>query len=177
MLKFGQRGRLALGLLAMLIFSGAARADTATVLGVSRNWTAYTSGTGADKVCYVMAQPRSSAPRRLKRDAVGILINDWPSKKARAEPEIVPGYKFKDGSTVTVSVGADKFTLFTTNDGGSGSAWLKGSNDEARLIEAMQKNGVARVTGITDRGTMTHDTYALAGLSDSLTRIHSACSM
>ena len=35
MLKFGQRGRLALGLLAMLIFSGAARADTATVLGVS----------------------------------------------------------------------------------------------------------------------------------------------
>ena len=113
----------------------------------------------------------------MKREAVGILINDWPSKKARAEPEVVPGYKFKDGSTVTVEVGQDKFTLFTTNDGGSGSAWVKGPNDEARLIESMQKNAEARVTGITARGTMTHDTYALDGLSDSLTKIHSACNM
>jgi len=176
MLKFRPGVVSALGALAVLL-SGTASADNATVLGVSRNWTAYSSGNGPDKVCYAIAQPRASQPKRMKREAVGILINDWPSKKARAEPEVVPGYKFKDGSTVTVAVGQDKFVLFTTNDGGSGSAWVKGPNDEARLIEAMQKNAEARVTGITARGTMTHDTYALDGLSDSLTKIHSACNM
>jgi hypothetical protein len=154
-----------------------ASADTATVLGVSKNWTAYSSGTGADKVCYAMSQPKSSQPKKLKREAVGFLVNDWPSKKTRAEPEIVPGYKFKDGSTVTVEVGSDKFTLFTTNDGGTGSAWIKGSNDEARMIEVMQKGVEAVVTGVSAHGTMTHDTYGLDGLADSLTKIHSACSM
>src|ERR1700757_1736879 len=108
MLRFRHGVVSALGALAVLL-SGTASADNATVLGVSRNWTAYSSGNGPDKVCYAIAQPRASQPRRMKREAVGILINDWPSKKARAEPEVVPGYKFKDGSTVTVAVGPDKF--------------------------------------------------------------------
>jgi hypothetical protein len=116
-------------------------------------------------------------PKKAKRDAIGFLINDWPSRKTRGEPEIVPGYKFKDGSAVTVEVGADKFTFSTTNDGGTGSAWIKGSNDEARLIETMQRGGQAIVTGTSARGTLTHDTYALDGLSDALTKIHTACSL
>ncbi len=160
-----------------LLVSADAWGDTATVLGVSKNWTAYTSGVGPGKVCYAMSLPKSIQPKKLKRDAVGFLINDWPSGKTRGEPEIVPGYKFKDGSTVTVEIGSDKFTLVTTNDGGSGSAWIKGSNDEARMIEVMQKGVEAVVSGMSARGTMTRDTYALDGLSDSLTKIHSACSM
>src|SRR5258706_11440322 len=172
-------GRLLAASLTLVGLLGAAPtlADTATVLGVSKNWTAYSSGSGADKVCYAMSQPKSSQRKKLKRDAVGLLINDWPSKKSRAEPEIVPGYKFKDGSTVTVAVGSDKFTLITTNDGGAGSAWIRGSNDEARLIEVMQKGAEAVITGISAHGTMTHDTYALDGLADSLTKIHLACNM
>jgi hypothetical protein len=171
-------GNIAVVLSLCSVFAcSSAAAGTATVLGVSKSWTAYTSGSGDGKVCYAMSQPKASLPKKAKRDAVGFLINDWPSRKTRGEPEVVPGYKFKDGSTVTVEVGADKFTLSTTNDGGTGSAWVKGSNDEARLIDSMQHNGQAVVTGTSARGTLTHDTYALDGLPDALTKIHTACSL
>jgi hypothetical protein len=155
----------------------AAHADNATLLGVSKNWKAFSNGTGADKVCYAITQPVSSQPRKLKREAVGFLINDWPSKGARAQPEIVSGYKFKDNSEVTVQVGGDKFTFYTTNDGGSGSAWMNKVNEEARVVAAMQRGAQAVVTGISAHGTMTHDTYSLNGLADVLTKIHTACSM
>ena len=178
MMHFSFRGHAAMIVAACCAFAGpTASADMATVLGVSKNWTAYTSGTGADKVCYALSQPKSSLPKKAKRDPVGLLINDWPSKKTRAQPEVVPGYKFKDGSSVTVQVGSDKYTLYTTNDGGSGSAWIKGSNDEAKLIDSMQRGAEVVVIGTSARGTMTHDTYALDGLSDALTKIHTACSM
>jgi hypothetical protein len=164
-------------MLALCSICAPAAAGTATVLGVSKNWTAYTSGSGPDKVCYAMSQPKSSLPKKAKRDPIGFLINDWPSKKTRGEPEIVPGYKFKDGSAVSIEIGSDKFTLSTSNDGGTGSAWVKGSNDESRLIESMQRGVQAVVTGTSVRGTTTHDTYLLDGLADALTKIHTACSL
>jgi len=159
------------------VCAGAASADSATLLGVSKNWRAFTSGAGPDKVCYAITQPISSQPKKAKRDPIGLLINDWPEKKARAQPEIVPGYKFKDNSEVTVQVGADKFTFYATNDGGSGSAWMNKSNEEVRLLDAMQKGAQAIVIGTSAHGTMTHDTYSLSGLGDALTKIHTACSM
>lgn len=154
-----------------------AQADNATLLGVSKNWKAFASGNGPDKVCYAITQPILSTPKKTKREPIGLLINDWPAKRARAQPEIVPGYKFKDDSEVTVQVGADKFTFYATNDGGSGSAWMNKSNEEARLIDAMQRGSRAVITGVSDHGTMTHDTYSLSGLADALTKIHTACSM
>ena len=159
------------------VYAAPAGADNATLLGVSKNWRAFTSGSGPDKVCYAIAQPVSSVPKKAKREPIGLLINDWPAKRARAQPEIVPGYKFKDNSEVTVQVGADKFTFYPTNDGGSGSAWMNKSNEEARLIDAMQRGTKAIITGTSEHGTLTHDTYSLGGLADVLTKIHTACSM
>ena len=89
----------------------------------------------------------------------------------------MPGYQYKDNSKVTVQVGSDKFTFFTKNDDGAGGAWVEQQPDEVRLIEAMKSNGEAIVTGISKRGTMTHDTYSLSGLSDALDKIHSSCGM
>ena len=33
------------------------------------------------------------------------------------------------------------------------------------------------VTGTSQRGTLTQDTYSLAGISDALDKIHSTCGM
>lgn len=167
----------AIGLLLCLLLSQSVSADTATLLGVSKSWKAFSTSSGTDKVCYAIAQPASSLPKKAKRNPVGFLINDWPSKKARAQPEIVPGYKYKENSEVTVQVGSDKFTFFASNDGGTGSAWMNKNNEEARLIDAMQRGSQAVVTGVSARGTMTHDTFSLAGLGDALTKVHTACGM
>ena len=162
---------------AMLVAAAPASADNPTLLGVSKNWGAYTVGNGADKVCYALSQPKSTSPKKAKRDPIFFLINDWPGRRARAEPEVVPGYKYKDNSTVTAEVSGSKYTFFTKNDGDAGSAWVKEVLDEQHLIDSMQRGDQLVVTGISARGTMTHDTYSLDGLADALTKIHTACSM
>ena len=154
-----------------------ASAEQSEILGVFKDWTAYKSGAGDARVCYALSKPIQSEPRKLKRDAPYFLINDWPGRNAKAEPEIVPGYVYKEGSEVTAQVGSDKFQLFTKNDGGAGGAWVEAQADEARLIDAMKAASQATVTGTSKRGTMTHDTYSLAGLSDALDKVHQSCGM
>jgi hypothetical protein len=90
----------------------------------------------------------------------------------------VPGYKFKEDSTVTAQIGKDqKFTFFTKNDSDDGTAWMQDVNDEAKLVDAMTRGANIVVSGTSQRGTQTKDTYALAGLEQALDRIHSTCGM
>ncbi len=152
-------------------------ADDAILLGVNKDWTAYSSGSGADKTCYAMAKPRATDPRKLKRDAAYFLITDWPSRKTRSEPEAVPGFQYKDGSTVTAQVDGEKFEFFTQNDGTSGAAWIRKRADEIKLVEAMKSGQSLVVTGTSKRGKLVKDTYSLAGLLDALDAIHKACGM
>jgi hypothetical protein len=151
-------------------------ADTPTLLGVSRDWSAFTSGTGGSKICYAITKPTATVPK-AKRDPVYFLINDWPGRRAKGEPEVVPGYQYKDGSTVTASVGGVNFAFFTQNDAGQGAAWVRERSDEVKLITAMRSGSALIVTGTSKRGTRTTDTYSLAGLSDALDKIHAACGM
>lgn len=175
--------RFALGALlaatALGLSLGTASADTATLLGVSKDWSAFTSGNGSSKICYALSKPTASDPKKAKRDPIYFLITDWPgrSPKAKAEPEAIPGYQFKDGSTATAQVGSDKFELFTKNDDGAGAAWVRKKADEVRLIDAMRRGQQLIVIGTSKRGTETHDTYSLAGLSDALDKIHASCGM
>jgi hypothetical protein len=161
----------------LLSFSLPAAAEDATLLGAYKSWFTYSLGKGDSMVCYALAKPSAEEPRKVKRDPAFFLINDWPGRKAKGEPEIVSGYQYKDGSTVTAQVGEDRFTFFTKNDGKSGSAWVQAQADEERLIAAMKNGAQVLVTGSSKRGTMTHDVYSLAGLGDALDKIHQACGM
>jgi|SRR5579871_2469045 len=159
---------------------GPAAADSpATLLVVNKGWSAFTSGSGSSKICYALSKPTATDPKKAKRDPIYFIVTDWPgrSPKAKSEPEAVPGYQYKDGSTVTAQVGADKFEMFTQNADGAGAAWVRKKADEVRLIEAMRRGQELIVIGTSKRGTETHDTYALAGLSDVLDKIHAACGM
>jgi Invasion associated locus B (IalB) protein len=169
--------RLLFAAVAAAMSATAASADDATLLGTSKDWQALTMGSGSSKICYAMAKPRSSDPRKIKRDPIFFLVTDWPGRKTRSEPSANPGYQYKDGSTVTAQVGSDKFEFFTQNDGKAGTAWIRKRADEVRMVEAMKAGQELIVTGISKRGTMTRDTYSLAGLADALDAIHKACGM
>ncbi|HEY4124625.1 MAG TPA: invasion associated locus B family protein [Rhizomicrobium sp.] len=157
--------------------SSASAAEKPTPLGSFKNWSAFTAGTGDTKTCYALSQPVASDPKSAKRDAIYFLISDFPARKAKAEPQVVPGYAYPDNGTVSVTVGSDKFTFFTKNDGTNGSAWLKSSADEARLVAAMQKGSRATVTGASSNGTTTTDAYSLSGISAALQKAHAECKM
>lgn len=159
--------------------AAARAAEPATLLGVTKDWSAFTSGSGSSKICYTLSKPTATEPKAAKRDPIYFIITDWPGRKpkTKSEPEAVPGYQYKDGATVTAQVGGAKFEMFAKNDAGAGAAWVRERADEVRMIEAMKRAKQLVVTGTSQRGTLTHDTYSLAGLSDSLNKIHDACGM
>ncbi len=160
-----------------LALTGPAAAEPANLLGVFGNWSAYTTGTGSSQTCYALSKPRATRPAGTKRSATYLMISDWPSRKVKAEPQIVYGYQVKENGVAALAVGNDKFSFFTRNNGKEGSSWLQQLGDNDRLIDAMH-NGVSAVaTGTSSRGTKTSDTYSLAGFNDALTKIHAACSM
>ena len=168
---------IAVGIAGGVLAALPASADAPEKLGDFKSWSAYSSGAGDSKVCYVLAKPKLTEPTKVKRDAVYFLINDWPGRKAKAEPEVVPGYEYKDKSPVTVEVGSEKVEFFTKNEGAAGGAWIEQQADEARLVDAMRKSAEMIVIGTSKRGTQTRDTYSLSGLSDALDKVHGACGL
>ena len=110
---------------ALIVTPAGAASDAQTLLGTSKDWSAFTSGSGSTRTCYALAKPASTAPKKIKRDPIYFLVTDWPSRKVKSEPEVVPGYQYKDGSTVTAQIGGASFELFTDNSGGAGAAWVR----------------------------------------------------
>lgn len=164
-------------LLAAALYSPVAGAAEAKpdLLGEFQDWFAYSNGTGANKVCYVLAKPRVSEPRGVRRDAVFFMISNFPAKKIVGEPSFVPGYTYKDKATAEVQIGRDKFGLYTENAAGKGGAWVQRPDDERRLMAAMKQGANMVVTGTSSRGTSTKDTFSLAGITAALQEVDKAC--
>jgi hypothetical protein len=154
-----------------------AAAEPANLLGVFGNWTAYSSGSGSSLTCYALSKPRATRPAGAKRGAIYLIVSDWPSRKVKAEPQIVYGYQGKENGAAALAVGSDKFTFFIRNNGKEGSAWLQQLSDNGKLIDAMQGGVSVVASGTSARGTKTSDTYSLAGFNDAMAKAHAACNM
>ena len=175
-LRIASIAAIAGGCFAASFTPAAAENTKPTLLGVSKDWSAFQATTGDGRVCYALSKPKTTEPTKVSRDPIYLLIGDWPDRKVQGELEVVPGYSYKVGEPVIAQVGPDKIEFFTRNDGTSGSAWVKDPADEAKLLDAMRKGSTVTVSGVSLRGTHTKDTYSLNGIAAMLDRIHDACS-
>lgn len=157
--------------------SAPAMAEPANLLGVFGNWSAFSSGSGSSLTCYALSRPRATQPKAAKRGSIYLMVSDWPSRKVKAEPQIVYGYQAKEGGAAALGVGGDKFSFFIRNNGKEGSAWLQQLNDNPRLVSAMSGGVSAVASGVSSRGTKTSDTYSLSGFNDAMAKVHAACGM
>lgn len=157
--------------------SAPAMAEPANLLGVFGNWSAFSSGTGSSLTCYALSKPRASQPKAAKRGSIYLMVSDWPSRKVKAEPQIVYGYQAKEGGAAALGIGPEKFSFFIRNNGKDGSAWLQQLNDNPRLVSAMSGGVSAVASGVSSKGTKTSDTYSLSGFNDAMAKVHAACNM
>jgi invasion associated locus B (IalB) protein len=156
--------------LAVALSCTPALAEDPSLLQKYQDWSAY--GTASDpKVCFAVAQPKDMSPKGVKRGPVYFYVSQWPAEKVVNEVSVKMGYPFKPGGTVAVSVGGDKFELFTKEEG----AFVEKPETETSLIEAMRKGGTMKIEGTSMRGTKTTDTYSLSGAGDALDRIAKDC--
>jgi len=144
-----------------------------TLLGTYGDWGAYLGNSSGRKVCFALAKPSSTqtVPANRPRDPVYMFISTRPAENVRNEVSIIIGYGFKPNTDATVEIGANKFSMYTQNDG----AWIKNAAEEARMVEAMRKNGDLVVKGTSSRSTQSTDRYSLKGLGQALDRTAQEC--
>lgn len=145
-------------------------AQEATLLEKFTDWTAY-AATGSPKVCFIVAQPKESLPKNVRRGPIYFYISRYPADQVVDEISVKMGYPFAEGAKTTVTIGSDKFELFTKDEG----AFVEKQEDEGKLVAAMKGGTTMKVEGRSARGTDTSDSYSLSGLGEALERIAKEC--
>jgi invasion protein IalB len=160
-----------------LVFSvvcaaGAAAAQDVTVIGTHGKWTAYTYTENKQPVCYIAAKPDKSEGKYGSRDEVLMLVTHRPGEKAWDVISVVAGYQYKPDTDALITIGGQKFDLFTT---GSDRAWARDSKIDRTIAQAMIKGNSAVVRGTSSRGTLTTDTFSLSGFTAAYKAISDTC--
>jgi invasion protein IalB len=161
--------RVACALAALVVTP--ALAQEVILLEKYKDWSAY-AAKGSPKVCFAVSKPTDSKPKNVKRGPIFFYITDWPADKVVNEVSVKMGYPFSTGAKTKLTIGSDKFELFTKDEG----AFVEKQEDEKKLIEAMKSGSTMKIEGKSSRGTNTSDVYSLNGLADALERALKECS-
>jgi invasion protein IalB len=146
-------------------------ADAATLQRRHGDWSTYKHEDAQQTICFALSQPKDIQPKGVSRGGIYFYISAWPREGVKAEVSARVGYPLKKGTPVTLVVGAESFLLFSTED----RAYVSNPADELRLIEAMKKGSRMVLTGQSERGTTTTDTYSLSGFAAALQQLTQGC--
>jgi hypothetical protein len=159
-------------LLALLLLPLPAAAQTqATELGTHRSWSSYTYPESGSKVCFMASKPTKSLPAGARRGEIYAMVTHRPGQNSRGVVSFVAGYTFKSNSEVELTIGNQRFSLFTDGD----TAWARDDTADRAILQAIRAGASMTVVGTSSRGTKTTDTYSLAGSSAALEAINKAC--
>ncbi len=165
------------GVFVLVAATTVASSQKASEIGSYREWKAYAFSSAQEKSCYIASQPQDKkySQNISGRDPVFLLVTTRvatdATKSIQNEVSAIIGYPFKPDSKVTVDVDGKKFTMFTRED----NAWFDDRSVEATFIDAMKAGNSMTVQGTSGRGTVSTDTYSLAGVTAGLKAIASAC--
>ena len=118
--------------------------------------------------CYIGSLPTFlDIPKGKKRGESYILVYRI-NKKPDAIVQINSGYPYKEKEPVNVKIDKKVYEFYSEND----SAW---TNDDQEIIYAMKMGVDLIVTGISNRGTKTTDTYTLNGFTAAYNKLSKDC--
>jgi len=141
-----------------------------TLISNFYDWSAFSDGKGKDKACYIASVPKKEFGNYKSRGRTYVLVTHRPARKEFNVFELRAGYIFRKNSEVIVSIDGQSYKLFT--DGGS--AWAFDNLDKP-ISRMMRRGRLMVVTGFSERGTKTKDTYSLRGYMAAYKSIGKAC--
>lgn len=163
---------LTLATVAALVLIGASSANAEPKeIGRFADWTAFVDGSEGKKICFIGSAPKKAEGNYTARGQTYVLVSHRPADKAFGEVSVEAGYTYRPGSEVTVEIGGKPFTLFTQG----GNAWARNAQADKALVQAMRAGSQMVVKGTSSRGTLTTDTYSLAGFTAAFEAINKAC--
>jgi invasion protein IalB len=139
-------------------------------LGIFADWSAFRDTSGPQPVCYIGSLPKKMVGTYNQRGNTYIQVTHRPADKSFDVVSVTAGYAYQPKSQVEVEVDGKDFALFASG----GLAWADDKTD-VRLVEAMRRGRQLIVRGTSARGTVTTDTYSLAGFTGAYNAIAKAC--
>jgi hypothetical protein len=140
-------------------------------VGSFGDWGAFVAESGDTKTCYVLAQPKTREPAKLKRDPAYVFISNRPGEHIHNEISITMGFPMKDGGEAEADVSGTTFDLVSKGK----NAWIKNPAEESHFVSALRHNATLTVKAASVRGKLTTDTYSLAGLRQALDKVVHEC--
>ena len=95
--------------------AGSALAQSADRVAAHTDWSVFVASD--PKECYIVSPPKTSVAKRdgkpteVQRGDIRLFVSFRPAENVTNEVSFTGGYPFRDGSTVSLSVGTEKFTL------------------------------------------------------------------
>jgi hypothetical protein len=172
MMKFAALG-VAVGL--AMAAPALAQEESTNQVATMTDWSVFTEQNPAE--CWGVSAPRESTAARdgqpvdARRGEVLLFVTFRPGGGAAGEISFTSGYPFAEGSTVSVAISGESFTLFTEGEW----AWPASPEEDARILAAMKAGADATIVGRSGRGTETTDTFSLRGFTAAMTEAEGRC--
>jgi hypothetical protein len=159
--------------LSFFAFAGGARADDRELLGTFRDWSAFREVQDGNTVCYAVSIPDESelSRRGRQRGDIYFFVTSWKELGFRNQVNVVIGYPLDEESTPMIRIGNSSFEMFGRGE----RAWLLDENQTDALLAAMRQGSRMTVTGRSERGTDSTDSYSLLGATAALQAASEAC--
>jgi len=104
---------------------------------------------------------RNGAVVAVRRTQTLLMVFFRPGDGVKGQIGFTGGYPFKTGSTVSMKVDDETYSLFTEGEW----AWPESAADDAKIVAAMKRGKQAVLVGESGRGTRTEDTFSLLGFT------------
>ncbi len=162
---------LTFALIAGVAFERPAVAQGTERLGDFGDWSAFKFTENGATACYMASEPIKAEGQYTKRGAIYALVTHRPAEGRRDEVSFVAGYSYKKDSAVEIRVGKSVKKLFTQDD----TAWAADKDTDQALVKAMIRGNDMVVSGMSERGTKTKDTYSLKGFTKAYKAMDKHC--
>ena len=124
-----------------------------------------------DEYCYIGSIPiETDLSKEKKRGDTYILVYRIVGNQDSVI-QIEAGYNYKLNKDIVIKIDNTNYKFYTAEDV-LDSAW---TDDDAKVIFAMKKGLKLVITGESDRGTVTNDTYTLKGFTSAFDQLTKDC--
>lgn len=160
-----------LALASLIAATGLAQAQAVRLVGEFRDWSAYGASEGSDAVCFAMTKPKSVTPQPDGYSQAYLYLTHRPAQGVKNEINLVAGFTFAPGTSATLIIDGQPFSLFTEAD----AAWLQDPNQNDTLAGAMRAGSTMVIEGTSEAGQAVRETFSLSGATAASKAIDGGC--
>lgn len=157
----------------LLVTPAMAQTKPAASSSQHRAWAAFSYDENGAETCYAAARPTERKGMKTGKEKAFAYVTQRPAEKTYDVFHYDPGFELALGSTVSVQIDGERFTLFSTDKG----AWARGSETDRAITLALRKGKKLQITSTTQGKATVVDTFSLSGSGLALDAVKKMCGL